>query len=80
MPQFVIHHHHQAHDCGVVYAAFRGFDSPLRRQPTAASCPIGGHEVWWWTTAPDREGALAQLPPYVAASSTVTRVEQVDIP
>lgn len=80
MGQFVIHHHHRARDCGVVFAAFRGFDSPLRRRPTLASCPTGGHEIWWFATAADASGALDLLPPYVAATSTATRVEQVDIP
>jgi hypothetical protein len=80
MPQFVIHHQHSASECGVVFAAFRGFASPLRHKATAASCPIGGHEIWWWTTASDEASARELLPPYVATHSTVTRVEQVHIP
>ena len=51
MPRFVIQHRHEADDCGVVFAAFRGFTSPLRHTPALASCPCGGHEIWWSVTA-----------------------------
>lgn len=80
MPQFLIHHRHCPDDCGVVFAAFHGFTSPLRRGTTLASCPSGGHEVWWSVTAEDEAAALHMLPYYVATRSTATRVEQVRIP
>ena len=80
MPRFVIQHRHGADDCGVVFAAFRGFASPLRHTPALASCPCGGHEIWWSVTADDAAAALNLLPHYVADRATATRVEQVDIP
>ena len=80
MPSFVIHHRHGQADCGVVFTAFRGFASPLRHSPALASCPSGGHEIWWTVTAEDAAAALRLLPHYVAERSTVTRVEQVPIP
>jgi hypothetical protein len=80
MPRFVIHHRHGAGDCGVVFAAFRGFASPLRRTTTLASCPCGGHEIWWSVTAEDAAAALRQLPHYVAERATATRVDEVRIP
>jgi hypothetical protein len=49
------------------------------RRPLA-SCPVGGHEIWWTVTAEDAAAALRLLPHYVAERSTVTRVEQVPIP
>jgi hypothetical protein len=45
MPCFVLHHRHEAHECGVVFASFKGHNSPLRRQPTLAWCRSGGHAI-----------------------------------
>jgi hypothetical protein len=80
VPRFQLHHQHTADDCGVVFAAFRGFASPLRHGPALATCRTGGHEVWWETTADDEEAALRQLPHYVAATTAATRVDRVDTP
>ncbi|WP_250030846.1 hypothetical protein [Paractinoplanes maris] len=80
MPLFLLHNRHTAGDCGVVFAAFRGFPSPLRHSAALATCRGGGHEVWWRTTAADETTALRQLPSYVATTSTATRVEWFDTP
>ena len=32
MPAFLLHHEHEPRDCAVTFAAWLGFDSPLRRQ------------------------------------------------
>ena len=80
MPRFLIHHRHEARACGVVFAAFRGHDSPLRHHATLASCAFGGHEIWWSVTAEDEAAALGLLPHFVAARATATRVEPVRIP
>jgi hypothetical protein len=80
VPYFLLHNHHAADDCGVVFAAFRGFASPLRHTEALASCRSGGHEVWWRVAAEDAAGALRQLPRYVASNSTATRVDSVGVP
>jgi hypothetical protein len=80
VPHFLLHNHHTADDCGVVFAAFRGFSSPLRHTEALASCRSGGHEVWWRVAAQDAAGALRQLPRYVATKSTATRVDPVAVP
>jgi hypothetical protein len=80
MPYFLLHNHHAAEDCGVVFAAFRGFASPLRHTEALVSCRSGGHEVWWRVAAEDAAGALRQLPRYVASNSTATRVDSVAVP
>lgn len=80
VPHFLIHHRHDADDCGVVFASFHGFASPLRHATTLASCPGGGHEIWWSVDADDEAAALRLLPFYVAARATATRVEPVRIP
>jgi hypothetical protein len=76
----VIHHRHDAAECGVVFASFRGVASPLRHRPTLASCPGGGHEIWWSVEADGERAALDLLPFFVAQRSTVARVERVEIP
>jgi hypothetical protein len=80
VPYFLLHNHHAADDCGVVFAAFRGFASPLRHTEALVSCRSGGHEIWWRTAAQDEAAALRQLPRYVATNSTATRVNPVAVP
>jgi hypothetical protein len=80
MPHYLLHHRHEPRDCGVVFAAFKGHDSPLRHRPTIASCGSGGHAIWWTVRARSAEDALAQLPFYVAARTVATPVSDVLIP
>jgi hypothetical protein len=80
MFQYLLEHRHQAHECAVVFASFRGYDSPLRHRTTVASCRSGGHAIWWTVDAKSESDALALLPTYVAARTTVSRVSDVDIP
>ena len=39
--RYLLHHRHEPPECGVVFASFRGYESPLRHQPTLASCTVG---------------------------------------
>jgi hypothetical protein len=80
MPRFLIQHSHEPPECGVVFAAFKGHDSPLRHRATLASCAFGGHVIWWHVEALNETAALALLPSYVAARAIATRVREVDIP
>jgi hypothetical protein len=79
MSLYLLHHHHEPHECGVVFAAFKGHKSPLRHRPALASCMSGGHAVWWTVDAACERAALALLPFYVAERTTATRVSEVDI-
>jgi hypothetical protein len=80
MPGYLLQHRHEPHECGVVFKAFKGHRSPLRRQATLASCRSGGHAIWWTVEAGSEEEALALLPFYVAQRTTVARVSEVEIP
>jgi hypothetical protein len=80
MPLFIIHHRHDANECPAAYAAWKGFDSPLRRQGAKSSCPWSGHDIWWDLDAVDADDALSYLPPYVGERSVAIRIGQVDIP
>jgi hypothetical protein len=80
MPRYLLHHRHEAHECGVVFASFRGHESPLRHQPTLASCASGGHAIWWTVKAESEQEALGLLPFFVVARTTATRVSAVEIP
>jgi hypothetical protein len=80
MFRFLLQHRHAPHECGVVFAAFKGHESPLRHRVTLASCLFGGHAIWWAVEAPSEGDALALLPFYVAERTTATRVSEVEIP
>ena len=80
MSRYLLEHRHQPHECGVVFASFKGHESPLRHQATVASCRSGGHAIWWIVEAASDEEALGLLPPYVAERTTVACVSEVEIP
>lgn len=80
MPLFRLQHRHTADECAAIYAAWKGFDSPLRRSSALASCREGGHAIWWDVEAPDGRRALELLPPYIASRTNVVGVSEVEIP
>jgi hypothetical protein len=80
MPRYLLHHSHEPHECGVVFASFKGYESPLRHQATLASCRSGGHAIWWTVETATEEDALRLLPFYIAERTTVTCVSEVEIP
>lgn len=80
MSRYVLHHRHTPDECGVVFASFKGNESPLRHRATLASCRSGGHEIWWTVHAESEEDALKMLPFYVAERTTIARVSKVRIP
>jgi hypothetical protein len=80
MPYFLLHHHHEPDDCAAAFAAWTGFESPLRRKQAATTCLTGGHSVWWRVQADDPAAALALLPRYVARRTTPIEVRDVEIP
>ena len=72
---------HTARECGVVFASFKGFESPLRhrarRRLVRASAT---HRIWWEVEAATADEALARLPRYVAARTTAIRVGELQTP
>jgi hypothetical protein len=80
MARYLLEHRHEPHECGVVFAAFKGHKSPLRHRPTLASCRTGGHTIWWAVDAETESDALGLLPYFVAGRTTVNRVSEVEIP
>jgi hypothetical protein len=80
MSPYLLHHRHRPEECGVVFASFRGHDSPLRHRATIASCRSGGHAIWWTVDAASEDDALRLLPSYVAERTTISRVAEVNIP
>ncbi len=80
MPRYILHHKHESSECGVVFAAFKGHQSPLRHLATLASCRSGGHAIWWTVDAATEAEAVAQLPFYVAERTTAAEVTEVRIP
>jgi hypothetical protein len=80
MHRYLLQHRHEPNECGVVFASFKGHESPLRHRATLASCRSGGHAIWWTVEAASEADALRQLPFYVAERTTATRVQEVEIP
>jgi len=80
MVTYVLQHRHEPPECGVVFASFKGHESPLRHRPTLASCMSGDHAIWWTVEAASEEDALGLLPFYVAERTVATRVSEVRIP
>jgi hypothetical protein len=80
MARFLLLHRHEAAECRFAFAAWRGFDSPLRRRAAAGSCHVGGHSVFWEVEAPDAASALSQLPAYVAERTEAHELREMDIP
>jgi hypothetical protein len=80
MPRYMVHHRHEPRECGIAFAAFKGHKSPLRHRAALASCPTGGHAIWWSIEAASEQDALRQLPYFVARRSTIARVSEVVIP
>jgi hypothetical protein len=80
MPTYLLSHQHAPHDCDAVFAAWHGFDSPLRHRQVPSSCLAGGHGLWWRVEAADELGALALLPRFVAERTTAIAIREVEIP
>ena len=80
MPRYLLDHRHEPAECAVVFASWRGFDSRLRHATAVASCPTGGHAIWWQVEANNEDEALSHLPGYVAERTTVTEISEVLIP
>jgi hypothetical protein len=78
--RYLLQHRHNPEECGVTFASFRGYKSPLRHEATISSCRSGGHELWWTVEAASEGDALALLPLFVAERTTATRVSDVGIP
>jgi hypothetical protein len=78
MARYLLRHRRQPRECGIVFASFKGSQSPLRHQAALASCYFGGHEIWW--TADAEADAVRLVPFYVAQRTTVTRVSGAQIP
>jgi hypothetical protein len=77
---FVLTHSHEATECAIAIASWKGFDSPLRHGRPLGSCAHGGHRVWWIVQAASRDAALALLPYYVAQRTVVEEVREVPLP
>jgi hypothetical protein len=80
MPRFLLHHRHEPRECRAAFAAWKGFQSPLRHRTTIGSCLTGGHEIWWELEAASDAVALGRLPRYVAERTEVIRVSDIHVP
>ena len=80
MAAYLLEHRHEPQECATVFAAWKGFDSPLRNTPALCSCAIEDHRLWFVVDASDEATALVQLPRYLAERAAAVRVAEVPIP
>jgi hypothetical protein len=80
MPLFLLHHQHEPHECAAAFAAWQGFDSPLRHGRAPSTCLVGGHGLWWRVEARNPREALALLPRFVAQRTNPIQIREVEIP
>lgn len=80
MPTFLLSHRHAPEECRHAFAAWHGFDSPLRHAGALSSCPSGGHALWWVVPADHAAAALEQLPAFVSQRTEAIPVSEVPIP
>lgn len=80
MPVFLLQHAHAPQECAAAFAAWAGFESPLRGRVVECSCLTGGHVIWWRVQARDQDSALAQVPRYVAERTTPIEIREIQIP
>ena len=83
--KFVLTHRHDAAECNIAYAAWKGFESSLRHSQALGSCAsdspeADAHMLVWTVEAESAEVALALLPPWVADRCEARRVGEVAIP
>lgn len=80
VPSFLLHHRHSAAECDAAFAAWNGFDSPLRHRVVPSTCLAGGHWLMWHVRAVDADAALALLPRFVRRRAWAVEVRDVEIP
>jgi hypothetical protein len=80
MALYVLQHRHELSECAATFAAWNGFDSPLRGGSAWCSCPTGGHHLWFVVEAADGDTALGQIPRFLAERTEAVLVAEVRIP
>jgi hypothetical protein len=80
MTSFLLQHRHAPEECAAAFAAWTGFESPLRHEQAASSCLTGGHAIWWRVQAADAASALSLLPRFLARRTVAIEVREVEIP
>lgn len=84
MPRYLLVHTHQPDECAIAFAAWRGFESPLRHELATASCSANdgssAHRIWWELEADTPDRALEAVPPWIAERTEVSEIDEVAIP
>ncbi len=80
VPIFVLVHEHSPAECRHAFAAWYGFDSPLRHSPALGACLLGEHRLFWTVRATDNHTALEMLPDFVAQRTDALEVRATLIP
>ena len=84
--RYVLTHRHAPAQCGVAYAAWRGFESPLRHGSALGTCASepsragADHLLVWTIDAATPGDALSLLPQWLAERTEVRPIAEVQIP
>ena len=80
MPRFLLHHQHAPDECAAAFAAWRGFESPLRSPLDRLHMPHGRTRPVGHVEATDPAEALELLPRFVARRTHPIQIREVQIP
>ena len=80
MAEFLLEHRHEPAECAATFAAWQGFDSPLRRRRAACGCLAGDHALWWRVTAADAAARAGPAAALRRRAHRIVAVRDVEIP
>ena len=77
---YLLVNEHSEAECSATFAAWRGFESALRRAVPVSGCTWNDHRIWWRVEAGAAEEALCMLPSFVARRTVAVRVFETPLP
>jgi hypothetical protein len=84
VPRYLLVHTHGRDECPIAFAAWRGFESPLRHVGALGTCSVNGgddpHRICWELETDGPAQALGAVPPWIAERTEVTEVGELTIP
>ena len=80
VPRYMLHHRHEPHECGVVFASFKGSRKPAAPPGDARLVPLRGARDLVDRRGRIRDGGARAAPFYVAERTTAESVSEVEIP
>jgi|AP45_3_1055517.scaffolds.fasta_scaffold705198_1 hypothetical protein len=80
MPEFMLHHTHDAEPCDEIFPQLEAVGQALNGQSFFCTCPSGEHGGFFRVEAAGADEALGMLPADMRTATTVFAGEQMTIP